>query len=127
MVNPRNGEIEFQIGGKAYTYLLGTYGLARLEQRMGKAWPEVIRQVAEGRAGVDFALAAFHAGLLLHHEPMTEREASVLLDELTVSVFAEKFAEAIKVQFPDQDATANPMTAAAPKAANGSMSSSATG
>lgn len=126
MANPRKGEIELSIGGKNYTYLLGTYGLAKLEQRIGKPWPLLFKQAAEGGWGFDAALAVFHAGLLLHHEPMTEKEASMLLDELTVVVFMEKFAAAIKLQFPDPGPDADP-TRPATQQANGGIASFAIG
>jgi hypothetical protein len=102
MANPQKGEIEFEIGGKVYTYLLGTYGLAKLEQRMGKPWPVILKQAVNDGWGVDMALACWHCGLLLHHEPMTEKQASLLLDELTVTAFTTRFVEAVQLQFPGQ-------------------------
>lgn len=110
MSNPQ--KIDFWIGGKHYTYLLGTYGLAKLEQRQGKPWPTVMQQAFDAGFGADIVLALFHCGLLLHHEPITEREASILLDELTVPVFSEKFAEAWQRQFGGQDDRARPIPAA---------------
>jgi hypothetical protein len=130
MSNPQKGEIDFQIGGKTYTYLLGTYGLAKLEQRQGKPWPAILKQAVEDGWGADMALAMFHCGLLLYHEPITEKEASRLLDELTVEAFTKKFVEAIKLQFPNQEAESSehPILAAAPKAGNGTgIPASATG
>jgi hypothetical protein len=113
MANPHKGEIEFEIGGKTYTYLLGSYGLAKLEQRMQKPWSAIL---ASGYS-VEVTLAAFHAGLLLHHESITEKEASLLLDELSIPEFNKRFGAAMSEMFPDQSggevATTRPPVAVA--------------
>ena len=119
MSNPQKGEIDFEIGGKTYTYLLGTYGLAKLEQRQGKPWPTILKEAVNEGWGVDMALACFHCGLLLHHDEINEKQASVLLDELTVEVFTKKFVEAVQMQFPSAESTAHPTIAAANKNGNG--------
>ena len=108
MANPQKGEIEFQIGGKAYTYLLGTYALAKLEQRMGKPWPAIMRDVEKDGPSAELTLALFHCGLLLHHEPLTEKQASLLLDELRMPVFWDEFGKAGPRIFGTPDATADP-------------------
>jgi len=126
MANPQKGEIEFQIAGKSWTYLLGTYGLAKLEQRMGKPWPSILKDAVDSGWGVDMALACFHCGLLLHHEPISEREASLLLDELTVEAFTKKFVEAVQLQFPQAEA-ANPTPPAIAKTNGGGMPLSVSG
>lgn len=122
MANPQKGEIEFELGGKAYTYLLGTYGLAKLEERCGKPWPAIFGEATKDGWGWRIALACFHCGLLLHHESMTEREASVLLDELTVPEFMKRLGEVWKLQFGvGGDEPVRPMIAAA---SNGSGTAS---
>ena len=115
MANPKNGEIEFEIGGKVYSFLLGTYGLARLEQRRGKPWPAILKEAINDGWGVDLALACFHCGLLLHHEPMTEKEASLLLDELGMDTFTRKFVEGMQAQFGGQEGADGPPPVAAVK------------
>lgn len=126
MANPQKGEIEFELGGKTYTYLLGTYGLARLEERCGgKPWPAIFAEAAKDGWGWRIALATFHCGLLLYHEPISEREASILLDELTVPEFMKRLGDVWKTQFGDGDEAVRPTIAAA---SNGSgMPSSAVG
>lgn len=126
--NPQ--EIDFQIGGKTYTYMLGSYALSKLEERMGgdKPWPVILQEGMSGWS-IKLWLACFHCGLLLHHEPISEKEASVLLDQLTVSEFARRFAEVLKKQFPEaaaEDSGRPPVAAAA--SGNGiGIPSSATG
>jgi hypothetical protein len=116
MANPQKGEIDFELGGKTYTYLLGTYGLAKLEQRMGKSWPAIMRDVQKDGPSAELTLALWHCGLLLHHEPITEKQASLLLDELRMPVFWERFAEASPRVFGTAEAaTENPTTPAAAK------------
>jgi hypothetical protein len=119
MANPQNGEIEFQIGGKSYTYLLGTYGLAKLEQRMGKSWPAIMRDVQKDGPSAELTLAIFHCGLLLHHEPMSEKQASILLDELRMAVFWERFGEASKRAFGEQSSADPTPPAIATRSVNG--------
>lgn len=128
MANPQKGEIEIEIGGKTYTFLLGTYGLAKLEERCGgKPWPSIFADAAKDGWGWRIMLACFHCGLLLHHEPMTEREASILLDELTVPEFMKRLGETWKMQFGDSgDQPARPTIAATSNNGSG-MPSSAIG
>ena len=125
MANPQKGETEFEIGGKRYTYFLGTYGLAKLEERCGnKPWPQIFSEASRDGWGWRTMLACFHCGLLLHHEQITEREASILLDELTVPEFMKRLVEIWKMQFGgSEDATARPMTAAATINGGGTPSS----
>lgn len=120
MGNPQKGEIDFEIGGKVWTYVLGTYALRVLERRRGKPWP-LILQEAVNNWSVDLCLDCWQAGLLMYHEPITEKEASRLLDEITVERFTREFVAAISLQFPDQeqeggDGAARPPVAASPSA-----------
>lgn len=120
MANPQKGEIEFEIGGKTYVYLLGTYGLAKLEAAMGgQSWTKVLENLDPH--SMRLWLAVFHCGLLLHHEPISEKEASRLLDELTLGKFMERWGEVLKAQFPGQgeDTIARPPGAVAKSSNNG--------
>lgn len=110
MANPH--EINFEIGGKRYTWLMGTYGLAKVEERLGKTWPKVMAELDP--QSMHYWLAMFHCGLLLHHD-INEREASVLLDELTLGTFIEIFSGAFAKQFPapSEGAGVRPTQAAA--------------
>lgn len=121
MANPQRGELEFQIGGKAYKFFFGTYALAKLERRMGKGFVALAAEVqANGAPSVELTLAIFHAGLSLHHESITEKEASLLLDDLRMPVFWEHFSKAKTGVFAAADDSADPTTpAVTPKAANG--------
>lgn len=110
-------EIEFEIGGRKYLFLLGTYALAKLEERRGQPWQKIIESLDPRSIGL--WLAVWHCGLLVHHEPISEREASQLLDDLTLGKFVERFAEVLKVQFPASDGDAARPPAAAVKANNG--------
>jgi hypothetical protein len=113
MGNPQKGEIEFEIAGKRYTWLLGSYGLAKIEERLGKSWPKVMADLDP--QSMRYWLAAFHCGLLLHHDDISEREASILLDDLTLGKFIEIFNATFAKQFPAPTAEtdANPTAAAA--------------
>jgi hypothetical protein len=99
MANPQKGEIELAIGDKTFTYLLGNYGLAKLEQRFGKPWPAIMRDVEKNWPSAEHTLALFHCGLLLHHEPMTEKQASILLDEFGMPAFLKQFSDAFPRAF----------------------------
>jgi hypothetical protein len=126
MANPQKGEIEFEVAGKRYTWLLGTYGLAKIEERLGKSWPKVMADLDP--QSMHYWLAAFHCGLLLHHD-ISEREASVLLDELTLGKFIEIFNAAFAKQFPapSGESGARPREAAATSANGIGTPSSASG
>ena len=41
MANPIKGEVPLEAGGKTYTFVLGTYALAALERRRGRAQNEL--------------------------------------------------------------------------------------
>ncbi len=94
------GEVPIEIGGKRYRFVLGTYGLKQLEQSLHKPWTKILSNAVNDGFGISVALALFHSGLLFHHEGMTEREASVLLDELGIERFAEIFGEAVRAALP---------------------------
>jgi|SoiMethySBSTD1v2_1073268.scaffolds.fasta_scaffold00924_40 hypothetical protein len=112
----RFDEVPIEIDGRRYRYYLGTYGLRALERSVGKPWPRVIAEAMETGWGYDIALTLFHSGLIFHHEDITERQASLLLDKMSVERFAEIFAEAMKgLQAPDDGGEPrNPPTPAAP-------------
>lgn len=110
-------EIEFDIGGRKYIFLLGTYALSKLEERRGEPWQKIVESLDPKSIGL--WLSVFHCGLLLHHEPISEREASQLLDELTLGKFVERFAEVMKLQFPAGDGEAVRPPVAAVKTNNG--------
>ena len=93
----------------------------------GISWPKIMESLDPH--SMRLWLSIFHCGLLLHHEPISEKEASRLLDELTLGKFMERFGEVLKAQFPGQgeETAARPMVAAV-KANNGiGMQSSAIG
>lgn len=122
--NPQKGEIEFVIGGKTYTFLLGTFGLARLERACGgKPWPKIFADANGEGWGVHMMLACFHAGLMLHHPELSERDASILLDELGMAEFMKRLGDTWTLQFGVADETARPMKAAPAISGNGTMSS----
>ena len=122
--NPQKGEIEFLIGGKTYTFLLGTFGLARLEQACGgKPWPKIFAEANAEGWGWHMMLTCFHCGLLLHHPELNERDASILLDELTVPEFMKRLGDVWSIQFGAGDETARPPKAAPAISGNGTMSS----
>lgn len=102
MAGPRFDEVPIEIGGKRYRYFLGTYGLKALERSVGQPWPKIIEGAINDGWGFSVALSLFHAGLIFHHETMTERQASLLLDELGIDRFAEVFGEAMKGIAPEE-------------------------
>lgn len=115
-------EIPIDIGGKRYRYVLGTYGLKAIEMSLGKPWPRIIESAVNDGFGMAVALSLFHAGLLLNHE-MTEKQASLLLDELGIDKFAEIFAAAVKRAMPEADPTQPPTIDAAAVNGTGTRSS----
>ena len=106
--NPQKGEIGLEVGGKRYTWFMGTLALAKIEERLGESWPKVMANLDP--QSMRYWLAAFHCGLLLHHD-ISEREASVLLDELTLGKFIEIFNAAFAKQFPQPSEAGRPIAA----------------
>ena len=97
-------EMPIEIGNKRYRFVLGTYGLKQLEQSLKKPWPKILQESVNDGFGVSVALSLFHAGLLFHHEGLTERQASLLLDELGIEKFAEIFGQAVQAALPEDSA-----------------------
>jgi Phage tail tube protein, GTA-gp10 len=100
MANPGIGEVAIEIGDQRFRYVLGFYGLAALERRLQMPWPQIIRRAVDGSWGANEILAMFHAGLLQHHEQITEKQAAALLDQCGIEYIVGKIAEGIRLTLP---------------------------
>lgn len=93
MANPIKGEVSFEVDGKLYTFVFGTYAAAALERRSKMSVRQFFNR-KDHEFGMDDTLALVHAGLLRHHK-MTEEQVADLID----SCGHERFAEIIKDAF----------------------------
>src|SRR5262245_50329062 len=82
MANPIKGELNIEISGKQYTFVIGTLALAAAEHRLGKSWLRILNAAGEGEWGVQQILALFHAGLMKHQRRISEEEAADLIDTI---------------------------------------------
>jgi hypothetical protein len=101
MANPVKGEVPLEVGGKRYTFVLGTYALAALERRMKMPWPKLFKKAADGEWGINEILATVHAGLLRHQRDMTEEQVADLIDQVGIERINEVLGEAIKLMQPE--------------------------
>ena len=101
MANPVKGEVPLEVGGKSYTFVLGTYALAALERRMKMPWPKLFKKAADGEWGINEILATVHAGLLRHHRDLTEEHVADLIDQVGIERINDMLGEAIKLMQPE--------------------------
>ena len=120
MANPVKGEVPLEIGGKVYTFVLGTYGLAALERRMKMPWPKIFKRASDGEFGIDDVLAVVHAGLLKHHRGLTEENVADLIDAAGMESINAAIGEALKLIAPATTTGGEESENPPPKAANGS-------
>lgn len=129
MANPVKGEVPIELGGRKYTFVLGTYALAALERRMRMPWPRIFKRASDGEWGIDDVLAVVHCGLLRHQRDITEEQVADLIDEVGLERINTIISEAIKLTQPEGGAgAAEPIPENPTKPGNGhSMSSYPTG
>lgn len=101
MANPIKGEVPLEVGGKVYTFQLGTYALAALERRMKMPWPKVFERARDGLMGIDDVLGIVLCGFLRHHRQMTEEQAADIIDEAGMTRINSMITEAIRLMQPE--------------------------
>lgn len=108
MANPVIGEVPLEIGGRRFRFVLGFYGLAALERRKELPWPKIFAKALDGSWGYDDILAIFHAGLMRHHEGISERDAADLLDQCGIEYITQKIGEGVQRSLPQDDGGSEP-------------------
>ena len=101
MANPIKGEVPLDVGGKHYTFVLGTYALAALERKMGMPWPRIIKRAVDNEWGVNDVLIVAQCALLKHHRNMTEEQVGELIDEVGIGQINTVIGEALKLMQPE--------------------------
>jgi Phage tail tube protein, GTA-gp10 len=119
MANPIKGEVPLEIGGKRYTFVLGTYALAALERRMKMPWPRIFKRASDGEWGIDDVLAVVHCGLLRHHRQVTEEQVADLIDEAGLERINMMIGEGIKLMMPGGGDSSESIEANPTKPGNG--------
>jgi hypothetical protein len=107
---PANGVLTFEAHGRTWRLCASVNALCELESLVDD--PEQVALLMSG-GDVNFstARAGFCAFLRDNHPDLTQEEAGLLLDHLTLQVAGKKIAQALMIAFP-QVPTPNPRKAA---------------
>lgn len=105
MANPQRGGVSFEASGKTWTMKIGTNAMCEIEEATGKAIAEVGRLLGnEQTASMKLLRAVFWGSLQDHHEGISLKECSDMMDEVGVDVIGQKIGEAFQAAFPQAKA-----------------------
>jgi hypothetical protein len=117
MANAERGEVSFEASGKSWTMKIGTEAMCQIEDLTGKGIAEVGQLLGnEKTASITLLRAVFCGSLQEHHEGITPKECSKLMDEVGVDVIGQKIGEAFSVAFPTAKKGKDGASAVPPKA-----------
>lgn len=94
MTNLVKGEINFEAGGKTYTFKLGANAQVLIESKVGMPMSKYIKTRFKDLGAADVRLI-FWAGLFRQHQ-LTEDEVGDLIDEVGSTRVAQIFLEAFQ-------------------------------
>ena len=101
MANAERGEVSFEASGKTWTMKIGTEAMCSIEGLTGKGIAEVGKLLGnEMTATITMLRAVFCGALQEHHEGISPKECSKLMDEVGVDVIGQKIGEAFQAAFP---------------------------
>lgn len=101
MANLERGEVSFEASGKTWTMKVGTEAMCQIESLTGKGIAEVGQLLgSEKTSTITLLRAVFCGSLQEHHEGITPKECSKLMDEVGVAVIGQKIGEAFQAAFP---------------------------
>lgn len=116
MANPIKGDVQFEAGGRSYTFRLGINAQVLIEARVGMTVQRYIKEKGDDMGATEIRLL-FYAGLLQHHKDITEEAAGEIIDEIGPQTAANIFIEAAMLATPRQEDA--PGTARPTSSANG--------
>lgn len=116
MANHERGEVSFEASGKLWTMKFGNNALCEIEALTGKSMGEVLQLLGnEKTASITMMRAMLWGALQEHHEGISPKECSTLIDEIGMNVIGPKIGEAFaKAQPKAKEGASRP-----PKAATG--------
>ncbi len=101
MANAQRGEVSFEASGKTWTMKIGTNAMCEIEDLTGKGISEVGQLLGnEKTASITLLRAVLCGSLQEHHEGITPRECSALMDEVGIDIIGQKIGEAFQAAFP---------------------------
>ena len=95
MSNPVKGEVNFECGGKTYTFKLGTNAQVMLEQKVKMPMSKFLKQDRIEDLGIVDLRSIFWAGLFRQHQ-LTEEEVGDIIDNIGPEKVADIFLEAFE-------------------------------
>lgn len=101
MGNLQRGEITFQASGKTWTMHIGTNAMCEIEAMTDKTISEVGKLLGDEKtATLTLMRAVFWGSLQDHHEGITIKECSVLIDEIGMQAVGGLVGQAFQAAFP---------------------------
>lgn len=101
MANQQRGEVSFEASGKTWTMRVGTEAMCQIEDLTGKSIVEIGKLLSDEKtATVTLLRTVFCGALQEHHEGITLRECSKLMDDVGVDVIGQKIGKAFAAAFP---------------------------
>lgn len=101
MANAERGEVSFEASGKTWTMKIGTHAMCEIEAMTGKGIAEIGALLGnEKTSTITLLRSVFCGSLQSHHEGITPKECSDLMDEVGVTVIGQKIGEAFQAAFP---------------------------
>ena len=96
MTNSVKGEIQFESGGKTYTFKLGMNAQAVIEERTGMTMAKFFKEDRLEDLGAREVRLIFWAALHRQHPEMTEETAGDIIDEIGADEVAELLVRGVK-------------------------------
>ncbi len=90
------GEVNFESGGKTYTFKLGTNAQVLLESRTGMSMAKYLKADRIEELGSKDIRLIFWAGLTRNHPDLTEENVGDLIDDIGVDQVSEIFLKAFE-------------------------------
>lgn len=104
MANPHKGEVSFQAGDETFTLRFSANALAELEDALDKSVMEIADLMqSEKGLRIKTLRTIFWAGLLDHHEGVTEKRAGDIISDIGMGEAAEIIGRAFAAAFPAAD------------------------
>jgi hypothetical protein len=113
MVNKYNGEISLIAGDQEYVLKFGTYALIELEEYLGRSFSDLLEELNNPKTFmVKTAVAMIWAALQDHHQGISIKEVSGIVDLVGIQNTITRLSEALKLAFPElevsEDGDKNP-------------------
>lgn len=113
MANKERGEVSFDALGKTWTMKIGTDAMCAMEDKAGKGISEIAAELGGASVKLSTLRLLIWAGLQHHHEGLSLKECSEIIDDFGVAEIGPIVGQAFQAAFPKKDADARPPEATA--------------